>query len=324
MKTVQLGSTGIEVSELCFGTMSFGGDADEAMSGKMFNRCREAGINFFDCANVYAGGKSEMILGKRIADCREQLVITSKVATPVGEGPNSGGLSRRHIHQQIDLTLQRLGTDRLDVYFCHHFDPKTPLEVTFRAFEDLIRAGKILHVGLSNWSAWQIALAIGTCRQLGLSTPAVLQPMYSLAKRTCEIEILPLAADQNLGVIPYSPLGGGLLTGKYLGGRDKVKGRIATNQMYAKRYGDQKYDRVAADFVDYAEKSDHNPVTLAVAWVKAHPAVTAPIIGARNLDQLEDSLAAADLDLSETQRQEITDLTPPVPLATDRTEEKDR
>jgi aryl-alcohol dehydrogenase-like predicted oxidoreductase len=302
--------------------MSFGGDADQATSAQMFHRCREAGINFFDCANVYAGGKSETILGKLIADCRDELVITSKVATPVGKGPNAGGLSPRHIYLQIDRTLQRLGTDRLDVYFCHHFDPHTPIEETFRAFENLIRAGKILHVGLSNWSAWQTAMALGTCRRLGLATPKVLQPMYNLTKRTCEIEILPLAADRNLAVIPYSPLGGGLLTGKYLGGRDQVEGRIATNQIYAKRYGEHRYDEIAGAFVDYARDHGHNPVTLAVAWVKSNPAVTAPIIGARNVEQLEDSLAAADLDLTDDQRAEITALTPPVPLATDRTEEK--
>jgi len=183
MKYTVLGSTGIGVSRLCFGTMSFGGDADEAMSGKMFNRCRQAGINFFDCANVYSQGKAEEILGRLIKPCRDELVITSKVCSSVGSGGNNRGLSRRHIMMQVEASLARLGTDRLDVYFCHHRDPKTSVQETLAAMDDLIRQGKVLHLGISNWAAWQIAEAIGLAQLKSIAKVAVVQPMYSLVKR---------------------------------------------------------------------------------------------------------------------------------------------
>ena len=317
-----LGRTGLTVSRLCFGTMSFGGDADDATSAKLFNRCREAGINFFDCANVYSGGRAEEILGALAESCRDDLVLTSKVRFKMGEGRNDAGLSRRHIMLQVEASLRRLRTDRIDVYFCHHRDPQTPVEETLRALDDLVRQGKILYVGVSNWSAWQIALGIGQAATLQTAGIHVLQPMYSLAKRTAEMEILPLAADQNLGVISYSPLGGGLLTGKYTRASRDEKGRITTNKMYAKRYQDPVYLDVAERFVEIAAKINVHPATLAVAWVKAHPAITAPIIGARNLEQLEPSLAAGDYEMSPAQRAELTALTPPLPVATDRDEER--
>jgi len=322
MQYTTLGQTGVQVSRLCFGTMSFGGDADEEMSARMFRRCREAGINFFDCANVYSKGKAEQILGRLIVGCRDELVITSKVCSPMGEGGNDRGLSRRHIMLQAEASLRRLGTDRLDVYFCHHWDARTPAAETLAAMDDLIRQGKVLHLGVSNWSAWQIARTLGLAERLGLPTIRVLQPMYSLAKRTAEVEILPLARAEGLAVTPYSPLGGGLLSGKYARGRKDEKGRLATNKMYAARYGGERYYQVAEDFAAYAAQAGVHPATLAVAWVKANPAVTAPIIGARNVEQLEASLAAADYEMTPRQYCEIADLTPPPPVATDRDEER--
>ena len=321
MEYTTLGRTGVRVSRLCFGTMSFGGDADEAASAAMFARCREAGINFFDSANIYSQGRAEEILGRLIKDCRDELVITSKVGVSTGDDPNSRGLSRRSIMLAVEDSLRRLGTDRLDVYFCHIFDAETPIEQTLRAMDELIRQGKVLYVGVSNFSAWQTAKALGVSRMQGLASIQVLQPMYSLAKRTAEIEILPLARDENLAVIPYSPLGGGLLTGKYSVSRRDEKGRLTTNKMYAARYGADWMYKLADDFIAYAQKLGVKPAALAVAWVKANPAVTAPIIGARNLGQLEDSLASADYQMPPEQWQQISALTAPVPIATDRTEE---
>lgn len=159
MQYTILGRTGVEVSRLCFGTMSFGGDADEETSARMFHRCRDAGINFFDSANVYSKGRAEEILGKLIRGCRNELVVTSKVCSPVGPGGNDRGLSRRHILAQVECSLRRLGTDRLDVYFCHHYDPNTPAAEMLRAMDDLVRQGKVLYLGVSNWSAWQTARA---------------------------------------------------------------------------------------------------------------------------------------------------------------------
>lgn len=320
MDYTQLGSTGVTVSRLCFGTMSFGGDADEATSAAMFARCRQAGINFFDCANVYSQGKAEEILGRLIRPCRDELVITSKVGIPFGPGPNNRGLSRRHISRMVEGSLRRLGTDRLDVYFCHHYDASTPVDETLGAMDDLVRQGKVLYVGVSNWSAWQIAEALGLCGR-GRAKIAVLQPMYSLAKRIAEVEILPLAKARGLGVISYSPLGGGLLTGKYAPTHRDEHGRLTTNKMYAQRYQSQTYFEVALRFAQYARAAGVHPATLAVAWAAAHPAVTAPIIGARNLEQLESSLAAAEYKMPSEQWREIAALTPPVPPANDRDEE---
>jgi aryl-alcohol dehydrogenase-like predicted oxidoreductase len=323
MHYTPLGRTGLTVSRLCFGTMSFGGDADEQTSAALFARCRDAGINFFDCANLYSRGRAEEILGSLIRGCRDELVLTSKVGMPMGEAPNSGGLSRRHILQQVEASLGRLGTDWLDVYFCHCEDPRTPIDQTLRALDDLVRQGKVRYVGLSNWTAWRVARALGRCDQLGLAPVDVIQPMYNLAKRTAEIEILPMARAEGLAVIPYSPLGGGLLSGKYVPGRQVAQGRLTSHATYTKRYAQEAYHRIAESFCAYADRRGLSPVTLAVAWVKAHPAVTAPIIGARNLDQLEPSLAAADYEMTPQEWNEIAALTPPVPVATDRDEERD-
>ncbi|ULL17729.1 aldo/keto reductase [Paenibacillus sp. H1-7] len=317
-----LGKTGIQVSSLCFGTMSFGGPADEAESKAMFRRAREAGINFFDCANVYNKGVSEEILGRCIADCRDEIVLTSKVNFPVGQDVNERGLSRRHIMLAVEQSLKRLGTDRLDLYFVHHFDPRTPMEETLRALDDLQRQGKILHPAVSNWSAWQIAKAQGIADKAGLARFECIQPMYNLAKRQAEVEILPLAESEQIGVISYSPLGGGLLTGKYTKDRKPEQGRLVEQKNYIQRYGDPAYYDIAEKFAEYALEREVHPATLAVAWVMSHPAITAPIIGARNVEQLEPSLAALEINMTEEWRKEISALSIEPPPATDRSEER--
>jgi len=321
MKYTTLGWTGVTVSKLCFGTMSFSGEADEEMSGRLFHRCREAGINFFDCANLYSKGKAEEILGRLIQGIRDELVITTKVGFTMGEGENNKGLSRRHIFQQLHASLKRLGTDWVDLYFCHTTDDRTPMDETLRAMDDLVKQGKVRYVGVSNWAAWQTARALGHAERLGLSPVRVLQPMYSLAKRAAEIEILPLAQAEGLGVISYSPLGGGILTGKYLGGQ-RPEARLVKNRFYAERYAARTYHEIAERFCAYAREKGIHPATLAVAWVNAQPAITAPIIGARNVEQLESSLAAADYEMTPEQWKEIAALTPPVPLTTDRDDER--
>lgn len=317
-----LGRTGVSVSTLCFGTMSFGDTADEDTSAAMFHRCREVGINFFDCANVYAGGHSEEILGRLIADCRDEVVITSKVCSQMGEGINNRGMSRRHIMQQVEGSLRRLNTDRIEVYFVHRFDPLTPIEEAVRALDDLVRQGKILYPAVSNWAAWQIMKAVGIATYEGLARIECLQPMYNLVKRQAEVEILPVAAAENIGVIPYSPLGGGLLTGKYSTKAKPDAGRIVENKMYSARYSEARYFEIAEAFTTYAEEHGEHPVTLAVAWVMGNPAVTAPIIGARNLEQLAPSLAAAEFNMTDEMHAEITALSDTPPPAHDRLEEQ--
>jgi aryl-alcohol dehydrogenase-like predicted oxidoreductase len=317
-----LGRTGVQVSSLCFGTMSFGGDADEATSAAMFQRCRDAGINFFDTANTYNGGRSEEILGKLVAGSRDELILTSKVHFPTGPDINARGSSRRNIMLAIEASLKRLGTDRLDLYFIHGFDAHTPIDETLRALDDLVHAGKILYPAVSNWAAWQIAKALGISACGGLARFECIQPMFNLAKRQAEVEILPLAQSEQLGVISYSPLGGGLLTGKFGTGRKPESGRLLENPVYVKRYGDAGYYEIADRFAAYAQEHDQHPATLAVAWVMSHPAITAAIIGARNLGQLQPSLAAAELKMTPEQRAEISALSPEPAPATDRSEEK--
>jgi aryl-alcohol dehydrogenase-like predicted oxidoreductase len=317
-----LGKTGVRVSTLCFGVMSFGGDADEPTSAAMFERCREAGINFFDCANVYAGGRSEEILGKLIATCRDEVIITSKVYGATGPDINARGASRRNIRAAVEASLKRLNTDYLDVYFLHHFDGDTPIEATLRALDDLVRDGKILYPAASNFAAWQVAKALGVAAKEGWARFECIQPMYNLVKRQAEVELLPMAQSEQLGVITYSPLGGGLLSGKYGASRRPAAGRLMENQMYQTRYGDAGYYDVAERFAAFARERGLEPASLAVAWVASHPAVTAPIIGARNLEQLQGSLKALDIQMTDALRAEISALSPEPPPATDRNEER--
>ena len=322
MQYKRLGNTGINVSALCFGVMSFGGDADEQTSAAMFHRCRDVGINFFDCANVYAQGRSEEILGRLIAPCRDEVIITSKVFGATGPDINARGASRRHILSAVEASLKRLNTDYIDIYFLHQFDPATSLEETLRALDDLVRAGKILYPAASNYAAWQVAKALGISAKEGWARFECIQPMYNLVKRQAEVELLPMAQSEQLGVITYSPLGGGLLTGKYGATRRPEYGRLVENQIYQTRYGGALYYDVAERYTHFARERGLEPASLAVAWVASHPAVTAPIIGARNLDQLEGSLKALDITMTPELRAEISALSPEPPLATDRTEER--
>ena len=317
-----LGNTGAKVSPLCMGTMMFGGDADHETSAALFRRCREAGINVFDCANVYEDGRSEEILGDLVADCRDEVVLTTKAYFPTDDDPNARGASRYHLVRAVENSLRRLGTDRIDVFFVHRFDEQTGLAETLRALDDLVRQGKVLYLGASNFAAWQVMKALGRQRAEGWTPFHVIQPMYNLTKRQAEVELLPLAESENLGVLSYSPLGGGLLTGKYGIDRKPNEGRLVENPMYQTRYGADVHYEVADRFTTFAEEHGYDPAALAVAWVAHHPAVTAPIIGARTVDQLEGSLAALDVDMSADLRAEISALSPAPPPATDRVEER--
>jgi aryl-alcohol dehydrogenase-like predicted oxidoreductase len=320
MKYNYLGSTGIRVSSLCMGTMTFGREADKAASKDIFHQCRDAGINFFDCANVYSQGRAERILGGLIADCRHEVVITSKFGGAFGDDPNNKGGSRRNLVSSLEASLKRLDTDYLDIYFLHHFDPQTPLEETLRGMDDAAAQGKIRYAGVSNFAAWQIAKALGLCALNRWAPIHCIQPMYNLVKRQAEVEILPLAQSEKLAVVSYNPLGGGLLTGKYGRDRRAAQGRLTGDDMYMKRYGNQWMYEAAVNFAQLAGENGFHPVTLAVAWAAHHPAVTAPIIGARSVEQVKDSLQAAEIELNPELYEAVCRLTPrPVP-ATDRTE----
>ena len=314
-----LGRTGVRVSRLCFGTMSFGGDADETESAGMYRACRDAGINFFDCADQYNKGRAEQILGQLMRGHRDELVITTKSFNPSGPDLNARGNSRRHITRAIEASLKRLGTDRVEVFFLHQADPLTPIEESLRALEDLVRSGKVLYPGLSNHSAWMTQRALDAQAARGWSRLEVIQPMYNLVKRQAEVEILPMAQANELAVIPYSPAGGGLLSGKYA--QKDAQGRLATNKMYEARYGEPWMHEAAARFAEFCRNKNLHPVSVAVAWVASHPGVTAPIIGARNLGQLRASLDALKVDMNPILRGAIAELSRTPPPATDRLEE---
>ncbi|MDJ0613813.1 MAG: aldo/keto reductase [Rhizobiaceae bacterium] len=322
MQYKSLGRTGLQVSQLCFGTMSFGGDADKAESRRMFDKCRDIGINFYDCADAYSKGAAEDILGDFIKDCRDELVITSKCFVPLDDAIVSGGGNRRHILSAVEASLKRLGTDRLDVLFMHRWDKLVPLEETLRALEKLVQDGKVNYLGASNYAAWQIAKGLGISERNNWSRFDVIQPMYSLVKRQVEVEILPLAQSENLAVTSYSPVGGGLLSGKYSRNSKDGNGRLSINQEYVGRYSEAWVYEVAEDFTEYANTLDVHPVTLAVAWVAANPAITCPIVGARNLEQLQPSLDSVEFEMTEEIYQQVSDLSRMPPPATDRLEEK--
>ncbi|MEM9046753.1 MAG: aldo/keto reductase [Pseudomonadota bacterium] len=322
MRTVYLGRTGVEVSELCFGTMSFGGDADEVESGRLYTACRDAGITFFDCANIYAGGRSEEILGRLIAGHRDEIVLTTKLGHDARPGPNGKGASRRHAMAEIDTSLKRLGTDHVDVLFLHKFDPRTPLEEQLRTMEDILRSGKALYLGASNFAAWQYAKALGIAEREGWQRIDVIQPMYSLVKRQAEVEILPLAEAEGLAVTNYSPIGAGLLSGKYAAQTRPDQGRLVSGNYYGVRYGQDWMYQTADAFTALAAELETHPVSLAIAWTAAHPAITTPILGARNVSQLQPALASVEVKLTQELYERIAQLSPTPAPPTDRLEEQ--
>lgn len=317
-----LGRTGVKVSTVAYGAMSFGGDADEAGSKALFEACRAAGVNLFDCADMYSAGRAEEILGRLIKDCRNEVLITSKAYFPTSDDVNAMGASRRHLLQSVEASLRRLGTDRIDIYYLHRFDDRTGLEESLRALDDLVTQGKIVYTAASNFAAWQVAKALGISAKQGWASFACIQPMFSLVKRQAESEILPLAISESLGVFPYNVLGGGLLTGKYGRGRRPESGRIVDNKVYATRYADPRNFEIAERFAAFARERSFDPAGLAVAWVAAHPAVTAPLVGARNTAQLAPLLASVDIPMTPELWAEISALSPEPAPATDRNEER--
>ncbi|HEU4727503.1 MAG TPA: aldo/keto reductase [Kofleriaceae bacterium] len=316
-----LGKTGVKVSRLALGAMSFGGEADEAAAAGIWRAARDAGINFVDTADVYNEGRSEQILGRLMRGERDQLVLASKGYFPTGKGPNDRGSSRYHLVRAVEASLRRLDTDRIDLYYLHRFDDVTDLGETLRALDDLVRAGKILYPAVSNFAAWQIAHALGVQRQAGWAPLVAIQPMYNLVKRQVEVEILPMAQSLGLAVIPYGPTGGGLLTGKYGTDRRPETGRLVEAKMYTVRYADPRYLTIASQFTALAAELGHAPTTLAVAWVASHPGVTSVLVGGRSASQLGPALAAGQLVLDEATRARISALSPEPPPATDRNEE---
>lgn len=312
-----LAKTGIRVSSLCLGTMTFGKEADEVTAAAIMHRAVEAGINFFDTANIYNKGLTEEILGRWMGTRREFIILASKVHFATGDGLNERGSSRRHILIEVEKSLRRLKTDWLDLLYLHHWDQHTAIEESLGAITTLIEQGKVHYGAVSNFAAWQVMKALAVSEARGLARIVCIQPMYNLVKRQAEVEILPMAQAEGLAVCPYSPMGGGLLSGKY---RTGESGRLATNAMYRSRYGKPEYWETSERFAVFAEERGYKPGALAVAWVKSHPAVTSAIVGARDLNQFEETLSAADISLLPEERAEIAALSVEPPPATDRSE----
>ncbi|MEM9716546.1 MAG: aldo/keto reductase [Pseudomonadota bacterium] len=301
---------GSPISGLAFGTMQFGGGSDATESRAVFDACRAADIKMFDCAHVYCEGQSEQLLGAFAKAERADLFITTK-------GGYIGGASPQNLTAQFDESLSRLDMDYVDLWFLHRFDAETPLKDTLAWMKAQQDAGRIRYLGLSNSAAWQIMKAQGIAASLGTRIDAI-QPMYNLVKRQAEIEILPMAADQDIAVFPYSPLGGGLLSGKYTA--VNAKGRLASDKRYRARYGQDWMWDAAKGLSKLATSEGVHPASLAVAWVAQNPAVTAPLISARTVEQLQPSLASLDLTDDLYDRLTALSLTPSP--ATDRIEEQ--
>ncbi|MGO4340343.1 aldo/keto reductase [Pedococcus sp. 2YAF34] len=320
MRYTTLGSSGTVVSTQCLGTMTFGAEADEATSGTIIEAFVEAGGTFLDTADVYSTGVSEEIIGRWLKahpDDAKNLVIATKGRFAMGKGHNDLGLSRRHLRQALDASLTRLGVDHIDLYQMHAWDAVTPIEETLRFLDDAVAAGKIGYYGFSNYLGWQVTKAVHTAREHGWTPPVTLQPQYNLLVRDIEHEVVPACLDGGLGLLPWSPLAGGWLTGKYQ--RDTTptgESRLGEDpERGMEAYGPRNKQERTWDVIDavgaVAKEQGVSSAQVALAWLAAQPAVTSVILGARNVEQLTDNLAAADLDLTEEQLDRLSEVSAP-------------
>ncbi|MFC1975794.1 aldo/keto reductase [Chloroflexota bacterium] len=311
-----LGRTGLKVSELCLGTMTFGREIDEKASHQLLDGFVEAGGNFIDTADVYTRGASEDIVGSWLKDqSRDDFIIATKVRFPMGEGPNDVGLSRKHILAGVEDSLRRLSTDYIDLYQVHCWDPGTPLEETLSTLDSLVQSGKVRYIGASNFAPWQLQKAIDLSRQMGWEPFSSLQPLYNLLDRDIEWGLIPVCQNEGLGVIPWSPLRGGWLSGKYRRGMaappQGTRLEIAEEQGWSEAwsvYSNERTWSIIDVLLAIAEEVDKSPAQIALNWLLHRPGVTAPIIGVRTLAHLEDNLGATGWALSEDQLARLTEV----------------
>lgn len=319
MEHVRLGHSGLPVSRLCLGTMTFGLQCDEEQSRRILDKALDGGIDFLDTADAYplggdlsTAGRTEEILGRYLAGRRDDVVLATKCFMPVGPHHWDGGMSAKHILDAIDGSLRRLDTDYVDLYQLHFDDRLTPLEETLRALDDVVRTGKARYVGVSNWAAWRLARAVGKAELLRTMPITSVQPRYNLLFRANERDLFPLCLESGVGVIPYNPLAGGLLSGKHARRDEAPEGRFTlgyAGAMYRDRYWhDREFDTVDA-LRPLADEAGISLAQLALGWVLAQPAVTAPIVGASRPEQLDDALAAAAKALDSDLVSRIDELT---------------
>jgi aryl-alcohol dehydrogenase-like predicted oxidoreductase len=319
MDHVRFGRTGLKVSRLCLGTMTFGLQCDETQSFAILNKAAESGITFLDTADVYplggtleTAGRTEEILGKWLRGKREQYIIATKCSGKMGPAPWQQGSSRKHVLSAIDASLKRLGTDYVDLYQIHHHDASTPTDETLEALDTVVRSGKARYIGCSNYHAYRVARALGRSEALGLGKMVSVQPRYNLLFRQIERELLPLCEEEGLAVISYNPLAGGLLTGKHQASSAPSEGSRFTlgtaGKMYTERYWKEREFNTANALAGVAKEGGIEPTTLAIAWVLANPVITAPIIGASKPEQLTASVAAAELKLDPAMKAKLDEL----------------
>lgn len=317
MEYRNLGRAGVKVSPLCLGTMMFGrrGNADHADCIRIIHRALDAGINFVDTANVYSSGESEEIVGEALKGRRDQVVLATKVHGEMGPGPNDRGNSRVHILREVENSLRRLQTDYIDLYQIHRPDPDTPIEETLRALDTLVRDGKVRYIGSSTFAAWELVESYWVSDRYRLARFECEQPPYSIFVRAVEKDVLPVCAKYGTGVIPWSPLNRGWLAGKYRKGQDvDPQSRVARDDPFIDRpdseSGEKKLELVER-LIPMAEEAGANLAQYALAWVLTNPVITAPIIGPRTVDQLEDNLGALDVRIPEAHLRKIDEMVPP-------------
>lgn len=309
MEYRNMGRSGLKVSEVCLGTMTFGHGADEAESKRMVDLAIDHGVNFFDTANSYADQLSEVYLGKALKEKRRDAIIATKFFNPVGPGPNDSGMSRVHIMQAIEDSLQRLDMDYVDIYYIHHVDAQTPLEEMLRAVDDLVHQGKVRYIACSNYQAWRLMEALWTSDHNNLARFECYQPQYSLVVRDIEQELIPLCQHKGLGVVCWSPLAGGFLTGKYKPGeRTQAGSRSDEAWAYPQKYFAANADDTLVELLKVAKELGRSPAQVANRWVLEQPAITSAIVGARNTQQLEDNLQAGAFQLTSEHLQRLNEI----------------
>jgi 1-deoxyxylulose-5-phosphate synthase len=287
--------TDLKVSRLSFGTMPFGSQADEAASCRLADRCLDAGINFFDTANMYNQGKAETILGKALQKCRQKVILATKVRCQMTSAPEESGLSRAAIRKALDASLKRLGTDYVDIYYLHWPDYAVPIEETLAALDEAVRAGKVRYPAVSNYAAWQVCEILWTCEKNRFKPPYISQPMYNLLARGIEEEYLPFCKQFGVAVIPYNPLAGGLLTGKHARAAGPISGtRFDNNPLYLGRYWHADYFDAVEELRAIARETGKTLVELSLQWLLGLPQVDSIILGASRLEQLEENLKACE------------------------------
>lgn len=290
----RLGSSGLKVSEICLGTMTFGNGTAYPQVQEMVSMCLDSGINFFDCANSYAGGESEVMLGKALAGRRGEAIVITKVFNPMGQGINDSGMSRVHIMQSIEDSLRRLGMDYVDIFCAHHVDIETPLEEMLRAFDDLVRQGKTRYIACSNYQAWRLATALGISDKHNWTRFTCYQSQYSLVVRDIEQELIPLCQYHGLGVVVWAPLAGGYLSGKYRPGQLELQGtRSAQGFAFPVEFFHAEAPAILSTLLEVAGTLGRSPAQVAIRWILEQPAITSAIVGARTVEQLSDNLGAA-------------------------------